>query len=91
VRAADAGIYRIEQQFCTVELRGPNAPGILAQTCGVNFSAEPAGRIVYTRIAGVSCGVIVLDDQARRTYRVWVDYTLAPYLWETFVQIVREL
>lgn len=89
--ASDAGVYRIEQQVSTIELSGPNALRILAQTCAVTFATDPAGRIVYTRVAGVSCGIIVLEDQDGRTYRLWVDYTLTPYLWETLVEIARGL
>ena len=55
------------------------------------FAKQPAGRIVFTRIAGVSCGILVLGEGADRFYRLWVDYTLAPYLWETLVEIVREM
>lgn len=87
----DAGLYRIEQQSATFELAGEKAIPVLAQTCGVHFSHEPSGRIAYTRVAGVACGVIVLADNGQQTYRIWTDYTLSLYLWETFVEIIDGL
>jgi sarcosine oxidase gamma subunit len=86
-----AGVYRIEQQTVTIELIGKHAHPILAQTCGVNFSSEPAQRIVYTRVAGASCGVIVRQKDEQRIYRIWVDYSLAVYLWDCFCEIIKYL
>jgi sarcosine oxidase gamma subunit len=63
---------------------------MLLQTCGVDMSAEPAGRIVFTRVGGVSCGLIPQGNGAERSYRVWCDYTLAPALWETLCSILAE-
>jgi len=84
------GIAPVSQQTATFELSGPRAPEILAQTCGVNFQRSPPGRIVFTRIAGVSGGVIPLAREGATVFRIWVDYTLAPYLWETLVEIREE-
>jgi heterotetrameric sarcosine oxidase gamma subunit len=85
-----AGLYRIEQQQAIFELRGNKAVRVLAQTCGVDPTVQPTNRIFFTRIAGVSCGIIVLERQAGRVYRIRVDYTLAPYLWDTLAEIARE-
>lgn len=83
--------YRVEQQSVTLMLLGDAAPGILAQTCGVDFAGEPLDRIVYTRVAGVSCGVLPREEDGQRVYRLWVDYSLAPYLWQTLAGIAAEL
>jgi sarcosine oxidase gamma subunit len=64
---------------------------ILLQTCGIDMAQESAGRIAYTRVAGVSCGIIPEVSGGERRYRLWCDYTLAPYLWENLVTILREL
>lgn len=78
-------VYRIEQQSDTFELGGEQALPVFAQTCGVNIAAEPAGRLVQTRVAGVSCVIFPLARSGERVYRIWVDCTLAPYLWEQLV------
>ena len=64
---------------------------VLAQTCGMDWAREPTGRIAYTRVAGASCAVLPLADGDRRSYRLWVDYSLASYLWATLAQIAAEV
>ena len=87
LQTADTGVYRIDQQSVTMVLQGDAGLAVLAQTCGVNFASEPADRMVYTRVAGVSCGVLPGEQEGRRVYQLWVDYSLAPYLWETLAEI----
>jgi len=91
LETATTGVYRIEQQSVTLVLSGDTALGVLAQTCGVDFAVEPAERMVYTRVAGVSCGILPSVREGQRVFRLWVDYSLAPYMWETLAQIVSEL
>lgn len=85
------GIYRVEQQAVTFELSGPHALGVFAQTCGLEIKACEPRRIVFTRVAGVSCGLIPLARNGGLAYRFWVDYTFAPYLWHTLAEILGEI
>lgn len=84
-------VIRVEQQTATFELSGPHARRIMSQTCGVSFPEAEPPRIVFTRIAGVSCGVIPMAHDGGAVFRIWVDYTFAPYLWETLAEIASEL
>ena len=77
------GVYVIEQQSATVELTGPLAPSVLARSCAVELAQEPLERILYTRVGGVSCAVLPRTTEQGRGYRLWVDYSIAPYLWNT--------
>lgn len=86
-----AGVYGVEQQTATFRLDGPTAAGVWAQTCGVNIVESAIDRLCYTRVAGVSCGIIPERSGGGRTYRIWVDYGYAPYLWKTLVTISSEL
>lgn len=88
---APAGIYDIPQQSVTLELSGPRAPQVLARSCALNLAAEPADTILYTRIAGVSCAVLPRGEGDPRTYRLWVDCSLAPYLWTTLAELTEDL
>ena len=36
-------------------------------------------------------GVLRLADGDRRAYRLWVDYSLASYLWATLAQIASDV
>ena len=85
-----AGVYEVPQQSVTVELRGARAPRVLALSCAVNLAAEPAATILYTRVAGVSCAVLPRGGDEARIYRLWVDYSLAPYLWTTLAEISEQ-
>jgi hypothetical protein len=78
------GVYVVEQQTATFVV---GAPGVWAQTCGVNVPELPPDRISYTRVAGISCGLIPRAHDVR----VWVDYSYAPDLWRTFADISRGL
>ena len=84
------GVYDIPQQSVTLELSGPRAPQVLARSCALDLAAEPVDRILYTRIAGVSCAVLPRREGKRPTYRLWVDYSLAAYLWTTLAELIED-
>ena len=88
---APAGVYDIPQQSVTLELSGPRARRVLTRSCALNLAAEPAATILYTRIGGVSCAVLPRGEGESRGYRLWVDYSLAPYLWTTLADIAEDL
>ncbi len=84
-------VYRVEQAGCTFLLGGERVGRVWAQTCGVNVIEEPVDRIFYTRVAGMSCGIIPEMQDGARVYRIWTDYSFGPALWETLAGIGREL
>ena len=71
-------------------LVGPRAIELLLQTCGYEFSKSHDQRLVYTRIAGVSCGVLPQQILGNRGYRIWFDPSYALYLWDALVEIATE-
>ena len=85
------GVYRLDQQSLSLVLVGELALPVLAQTCGVDMARQPLEQLVYTRVAGASCAVLPHLEQDQRVYRLWIDCTLAPYLWETLAEIVDDL
>ena len=84
------GVYLVEQQSETLILRGSHAPRVWAETCGVNVVKEPTDRIIYTRVAGIACGIIPEGEADNRSYRIWVDYSYAPDLYRTILEIFGE-
>ena len=82
------GVYPVLRQEAQILLRGHRASEVLAQVCAVDFR-DPADQLFFTRLAGVSCALLPLRSQA--CFRIWVDATHAVYLWQTLLQIVREL
>ncbi len=87
LEAAEAGVYRVEQQSATLVVQGDDAERILAQACAVDWAGAPAGRMVYTQVAGAACGVLPQGEK----YRLWVDYSLAAYLWEALAAIAEDV
>ncbi len=91
LEAAEAGVYRVEQQSVTLVVQGDAAASILAQACAVDLAGESAERMVYTQVAGAACGVLPHDDNGQRAYRLWVNYSLATYLWEALAAIAADI
>ncbi len=93
---AQHDVWGVEQQDTTFFLVGPRAIDVLAQTCGVNFRQAARQRLVLTRVAGVSCGVLpetINPDEKDPipVFRLWTDPGLALYLWEQLVEIGDDL
>jgi len=84
-------LVRVEHQEATFVLTGHRALEALAQTCGINFLEALPDKAVFTRVAGVSCGI--LPERLRDTpaYRLWVDPSYAVYVWETLAAICASL
>ena len=89
--ALPAGVYRVEQQTATFLVGGTGALAAMAQTCGVNLAEAVPERLIYSRVAGVSCAILPETLNAIGIYRLWVDYCDAIYLWQTLTQIIGEL
>ena len=84
-------VFRVEHQEVTFLLTGSRSLEVLAQTCGINFSVMAPRQAVFTRVAGVSCGVFPDSVGEIPTYRIWVDPSFAVYLWEVLVEICESL
>jgi sarcosine oxidase subunit gamma len=81
----------VERQDATLLLCGPRTLEVLAQTCGVEVAAAPPRRLIYTRVAGVSCGLWPDAISGLPACRLWVDPSFALGLWESLVEIAEEL
>ena len=84
-------VFRVERQEATFLLVGGCAIDVLSQTCGVNFGEETPGRLVLSRVAGVSCGIFPDTVGELTAFRCWIDAGYAAYMWETLLQICEEL
>ncbi|MEX0717787.1 MAG: hypothetical protein WD066_14430 [Planctomycetaceae bacterium] len=84
-------LYDIHREEAAFVLLGSRVGEVLSQTCALDFRALPPRRVVFTRVAGVSCGIFPDSADNVPSYRIWVDYASAPYLWETLVEIVESL
>jgi sarcosine oxidase gamma subunit len=85
------GVFPVPRSDVTFVLSGPDARSVLAQTCGIDFRAAAPHRVIFSRVAGVSCGILPQPSGSATRYRLWLDPSYAPYLWETLAGIVTEL
>jgi len=83
------GVYRVRRQDASFQLTGVRCNAVLRETCGVDFS-HPPDAVVMTRVAGVSCMVLPLQDQGTPAFRFWLDPSYGSYLWETLLEVVRD-
>jgi sarcosine oxidase subunit gamma len=44
-----------------------------------------------TRVAGVSCSILLREIRGIAAFQLWLDGTYGAYLWHTLEGIVREL
>jgi len=86
-----SGILLIPRCDVTFLLAGSNARSVFAQTCGIDFRLAQPQRLVFSRVAGVSCGILPEVTNGLINYRMWVELSYAAYLWETLAGIVTEL
>lgn len=88
-----AGVYRVVRQDAALVLIGLNSNAVLAETCGVDFSKpqSPNSRLVFSRVAGVSCSLLPFEVHGIPAFRIWFDNSYGRYLFETLLQIIRDL
>jgi sarcosine oxidase subunit gamma len=90
-----AGVYPVLREDRALELRGPHADAVLAETCNVNFAAlQPGARqVVMTMMIGVAVvvvpqGISRANETAHRRYRIWCDPTFGDYLEATLASVL---
>jgi sarcosine oxidase subunit gamma len=91
--AQGPGVYPVLRQDAELLLVGERTAELLAQTCSVDFSSlDPAARpVVLTSMVGVGVTVIPQAAGSAVQYRIWCDGTYGGYLWETLVEVARDL
>jgi sarcosine oxidase gamma subunit len=85
------GVFPVHRSDVTFVLSGPEARAVLAQTCAIDFGVAPPQYVIFSRVAGVSCGILPEVSAGVIKYRLWVELSYAAYLWETLAGIVKEL
>lgn len=91
LKAGGHQLVRVERQDATFMLVGSRSIEVLSQTCGVNFREVPSNYLVFTRIAGVSCGVLPELIEGLPAYRFWFDSSYAVSMWQTMSEICQDL
>ena len=88
--AGASEVFQVPEQSATLRLSGPHADTVWRQSCALPMIERALDVVVYTRVAGVSCAIIPEAEAGNRSYRIWVDYSYAPALWESLGEILDE-
>jgi sarcosine oxidase subunit gamma len=87
----EPGVYRVERQDATFLLTGARALDVLAQVCGIDVRHAAPRRLILTRLAGVNGGLLPETRGDLPAFRLWVEPSQAPGLWESLATIVDAL
>jgi sarcosine oxidase subunit gamma len=91
VVTASQGVYPVLRQDTAIALTGARINEVLLQTCSVDFTAIAEDAVVMTSMVGVAVLAIPQRRDGLPLMRIWTDPTFGPYLWQTLLDIVREL
>jgi len=88
-----AGVSPVLRQDAALLVAGNEARSLLAQTCAVDFAAFGFDErvVVMTSMTGVAVTVVKSLRGDVPHYRIWCDGSFGPYLWNTLLEIAREL
>ena len=92
-RSASGGVYPVHRRDACLLLGGPAAPDVFLQICNVNMAALDltASPLIMTLVVGVAVLILPRVEDGQPVYRMVLDPTLAPYLWNTLREIVTDL
>jgi sarcosine oxidase, subunit gamma len=85
------GVYRVLRCDASMFISGDLATEVFMQTCGYDFRNPGRDKMVFTRVAGVSCSILPRTIESIPLFQIWCDGTLGIYLWETLLEIAHEL
>lgn len=88
--AGRAGCYSVLRQDASFLLSGKRAAEVFLETCGYDFR-QPPETLVMTRVAGVSCSIVHRTFNQTGAFQLWLDPSYGEYLWETLLEVVRDL
>lgn len=84
------GVHPVPHQEAGLVLTGRRWGRVLLQTCGYDFE-KGGGKLVMSRVAGVSCALLKTEFDGIPALRIWCSPSYGVYLWESLLEIVREL
>jgi sarcosine oxidase subunit gamma len=88
--AGVAGVYAVPRQDVSLVISGSAALALFSETCSYNFR-DSGFDFVMTGVAGVSCSILPRQLGVVRAWQLWADGTYGPYLWETLLEVARDL
>jgi sarcosine oxidase subunit gamma len=87
------GVYPVLRQDAAIALCGVRVNELLLQVCSIDFRTlgDDPSKVVLTSMAGVGVTVLARRFGVVSGYQIWCDGTYGIYLWETLIEIAKEL
>lgn len=87
------GVHVVLRNDASFILSGELLDELLAQVCAIDLCGPTLAdnRLAMTSIAGVSVIVLRQEVAGQTLMRLWCDGTFGVYLWETLLNIIKEL
>lgn len=92
-----SGVYPVLRQDFVLEVAGPRAHDLFAQTCAVDLapverdSSATAGPVILTSMIGVSVVITCRTSAEGSRFTLWSDPSYSHYFWHQLTAIVTEL
>jgi hypothetical protein len=92
-----SGVYPVLRQDFVIELRGPEAHDLFAQTCAVDLvpierdSTASGGPIVLTSMIGVGVVIACRPAAEGARFTIWSDPSYSHYFWNQLLAIATDL
>jgi sarcosine oxidase subunit gamma len=89
--AGGNGVYRVLRQDASIVLAGSRGAELLRHVSAYDFvGGETPGRMVFTRVANLSCMALSKRFNEIPAWQFCCDGTYGPYLWETLLEVAHE-
>jgi len=92
-----SGVYPVLRQDFVIEISGPRAHELFAQTCAVDLvpvereSSATSGPVIMTSIIGVSAVLTCRTSNGESCFTVWSDPSFSHYFWNELLALATEL
>jgi hypothetical protein len=87
------GVYPVIRQDFVIEIAGPRAHDLFAETCAVDLvpvareSTDVAGPVVLTSMIGVGATIVCRTSHEGPSFTVWSDPSYSHYFWNQLLAI----
>lgn len=87
------GVYKVQRCDASLILSGSQVQQLLSELCVLDLrdKALPENALVMTQIAGISATLLRQTLNGEEVFRLWCDGTYGPYIWETLIELAKEL
>lgn len=87
------GVFKVQRNDTALMLSGSEVNNLLAELCTLDLrdKAFDGNALMMTQVAGISTTILRQILHGDPVYRLWCDGTYGAYMWDTLMEIAKEL